>query len=264
MSRQLWMACGAGVICLLLAGQGQAGFLITTGSITLDQGGSGFVPVLIQSTSGPESLDFVGYQFQITTTSGRLLEFQDSPFPDPTFSDPTYVFFGDSANQSVMSGSGFASSTGEPNDTFIGGDFTADGTRVIIVETSAMLLVDLPVTAVTASRRRCIHDQPGSVGGRITDWARRQYGIQRRWYVCTLRQPDRHGNNHPNSARARWPDAHQPRRIGRSRSCLPASQPGGQDAAQSRGTTPLSLTRGNVSSRPVGSRIGSGTSPSSS
>ncbi len=150
MSRQLWMACGAGVICLLLAGQGQAGFLITTGSITLDQGGSGFVPVLIQSTSGPESLDFVGYQFQITTTSGRLLEFQDSPFPDPTFSDPTYVFFGDSANQSVMSGSGFASSTGEPNDTFIGGDFTADGTRVIIVETSAMLLVDLPVTAVTA------------------------------------------------------------------------------------------------------------------
>ena len=150
MSCRVWKAFGAGLVCALLAGPAQAGFSITTGSITLDQGGSGFVPVMIQSTSGTQPLDFVGYQFQITTTSGRLLEFQDSPFPDPTFGDSGYVFFGNSADQSVMSGLGFASTTGTPNDTFIGGDFTADGTSVLVPETPTMLLVNLPVTAVTA------------------------------------------------------------------------------------------------------------------
>jgi PEP-CTERM motif len=135
---------------LLIAGQAQAGFLITTGNITLGQGSSGFVPVMIQGTGGAQPLDFVGYQFQITTTSGRLLEFQDSPFPDPTFGDSRYVFFGDSADQSVMSGLGFASTTVSPNDTFIGGDFTADGTGVFVPETPTMLLVDLPVTADSA------------------------------------------------------------------------------------------------------------------
>jgi hypothetical protein len=150
MSCRVWKAFGAGLACVVLAGPVQAGILITTGSITLDEGGSGFVPVMIQSTSGTLPLDFVGYQFQITTTSGRLLEFQDSPFPDPTFADSRYVFFGDSADQSIMSGLGFASTSTTPNDTFIGGDFTADSATVNIAETPTMLLVDLPVMAVTA------------------------------------------------------------------------------------------------------------------
>jgi hypothetical protein len=94
-------------------------------------------------------LDFAAYEFRITTASGRLLEFQDSPVPDPTFASSNYVFFGNSADQTVMSGAGFASTTDTTNDTFIGGDFTADGTSVGVSAMPPLLLVELPVTAVT-------------------------------------------------------------------------------------------------------------------
>ncbi len=150
MLRRLWTISGAGLIGVLLVSQAQAGLLITAGDISLDQGGSGYVPVTIQSTAGTALLDFTAFQFQINTASGRLLEFQDSPYPDPTFGASNYVFFGNSADQAVMSGLGTASDTSAAGDTFIGGDFTADGTSVMVSATSAMLLVDLPVTAVTA------------------------------------------------------------------------------------------------------------------
>ena len=150
MWQRLWTMMGTGLLGVLLVGQAQAGLLIAVGDIALSQGGSGYVPVTIQSTAGTSLVDFTAFQFQIDTASGRLLEFEDSPFPDPTFGASNYVFLGNSADQTVMSGLGTASTTNVAGDTFIGGDFTADGTSVMVPELPAMLLVDLPVTAVTA------------------------------------------------------------------------------------------------------------------
>lgn len=148
-----WAPLAIGVLCLVLGRPTQAGFVISVGDINLAPGGSAFVPVTIEgvgSLGAAQPLDFAAYEFRISTASGRLLEFHDSPVPDPTFANPNYVFFGNSADQAVMSGAGLASTTQTTNDTFIGGDFTADGTSVSVGGMSPLLLVELPVTAVTA------------------------------------------------------------------------------------------------------------------
>jgi hypothetical protein len=82
---------------------------------------------------------------------GRFAQFQNSPPPgsDPTFSNPNYVFAGNSSNVFFNLPLGVASTTANPNDTFTGGDSTAPPFNDITIGTTPVLLGDLPVSAGT-------------------------------------------------------------------------------------------------------------------
>ena len=153
MQRRMWATLGAGLLGLLLAGPGRADFIITVGNLSLPQNSSGFLAVTIQSTvAGGEPLDFTAFEYRITTSSGRLLEFQNSPAPssDPTFANPNYVFFGDSLDQMTSSPLGTAFTTTTTNDSFMGGDLKADPPPALVPAAPSKLLAELPVSAVTA------------------------------------------------------------------------------------------------------------------
>ena len=148
-----WIVGGSGGrgLGLLLAGPGRADFLITVGDITLPVGSSGFVPVTISSTAlggQPSGL----HRLSVPDHDGqrRLLEFQDSPFPDPTFTDPNYVFFGDSANEAVMRGGQCEHHECDERHVHRRRLHRGRHERHRAASLPAKLLVDLPVTAVTA------------------------------------------------------------------------------------------------------------------
>ena len=155
MQRRMWASLGAGLLGLLLAGPARADFIITVGHMSLQQGSSGFLDVSIQSNiPGGQPLDFTAFEFRIATGSGRLLEFRNSPAPssDPTFANPSYVFFGDSGDQMSTPPSplGAAFTTTTANDSFMGGDVKADPPPAVVPSASSELLAELPVSAVTA------------------------------------------------------------------------------------------------------------------
>ena len=138
----------------------RADFDITVGSLTLAPGGSGLLPVYINSNAmGGQDLAAAGFTLQITTSGPTQLDFQNSPAAasDPTFTNasPPYVFLGNSADLTFSTMMppipiplGTASMTVVPNDTFIGGDATYDGTNVTVGATND-LLGYVPVTANT-------------------------------------------------------------------------------------------------------------------
>ena len=126
-----------------------ADFIVTVGDVSISPGSTGYVPVYISSDTG-QTLNSTNFEFRITTGGPGRLEFSDSPSPasDPTFSDLSYAFFGNSLDQTYDLPLGAASLTIVPGDTFVGGDATLDFTDVI-VSGDNLLLVDLPITTVT-------------------------------------------------------------------------------------------------------------------
>ncbi len=139
----------ASFLCVLAMSASRADYIITVGNVSVAAGSTAYVPVYIRSDSG-QSLASTNFEFLITTAGATRLAFQDSPSPaaDPTFSDSSYVFFGNSLDETFDLSLGTASLTTVPNDTFIGGDATADFSDVGL-STSDLLLAMLPVTAVT-------------------------------------------------------------------------------------------------------------------
>ncbi|HVA45954.1 MAG TPA: PEP-CTERM sorting domain-containing protein [Pirellulales bacterium] len=136
--------CYAAVLLLACSSPAAAALVVTVGDLTLT-GSSGDVPVYISGTG-----DLVGvteFELQITPVGSAplLLEFANSPVPDPTFSDPTYIFFGQSGDAASSSGLGSAATTNTPNDTFYGLDSATDHDVAV---TSQKLLGDVPLTTL--------------------------------------------------------------------------------------------------------------------
>ena len=138
------------VLCLAAVAGARAEYIVSVGNLSLDPGQSGYVPVYISSTSS-DPLAFEYFQFGITSSGPTQLQFANSPAPvaDPTFGNPEYVFFGNSGDLNAAAPLGFAGTTTVPNDTFNGGDNTANGANVLVPMTN-VLLAELPVTANTS------------------------------------------------------------------------------------------------------------------
>src|SRR5947208_16920906 len=80
------------------AGDARASFVVTVGSASVQQGGTGTVDVLIRSTStAGDPLSSFGFEFQITPTGPRHLDFR-SPQLDAQLGLPGYVFAGNSSD----------------------------------------------------------------------------------------------------------------------------------------------------------------------
>jgi hypothetical protein len=124
------------LICLALIGAAlvpaaaRADFIITGGDATVAAGGTGTVDFTITSTNPTvDNLAAFSLELLITPTAGTsFLQFTTS---QPDFStDSSYLFVGNSG-----AGAGFWGtplSTNTANDTIAGGDFTADGSGVLI------------------------------------------------------------------------------------------------------------------------------------
>ncbi len=118
------------VCCLFLPATARAGFIITGGNTTVAAGGTGTVDFTITSDNPTvDNLAIFNMELLITTKTGTsFLQFTAST---PDFSgDSSYVFLGNSG-----AGAGFwapPSSTSTSNDTIAGGDFTNDGSGVLI------------------------------------------------------------------------------------------------------------------------------------
>jgi hypothetical protein len=127
----------------------RANYLITIGNLTLAPGGTGTLNVNIDSTApAGNNLDTFGFEFQITTSSPRLLEFTSSQ-PNP-YSNSAYVFFGNSLNQGPpVFALGTVSSMGAPSNTYTGGDGTVTGS--VHIGATNELLCQLSVTAATGA-----------------------------------------------------------------------------------------------------------------
>lgn len=89
---RLWsLAVG---LLLIVTSTAQAGFVVNIGSTSVQAGQSGSIDVLLSSDSSNDVLWAFGLELEITTSSGRLLEFaQTGGVPaDTQLTDPNYVF----------------------------------------------------------------------------------------------------------------------------------------------------------------------------
>jgi hypothetical protein len=132
--------------CLLitlagLAVPARADFVISIGSATVPQGGTGAVDVFLSSTAGsssPDLLNNLGFTLQIT--GPHELQFASTQ----SFSylnSPQYVFFGDSTDHNTSSPGGTVRTTSYANDTFVGSDSTFSGNPVSLSAASGSLLL---------------------------------------------------------------------------------------------------------------------------
>jgi hypothetical protein len=114
-------------------------------------GSTGFVNAYISSTTpGGQTLSQTSFEFALSTTGGTRLEFTNSPPPssDPTFTNPNYVFAGNSFSQSNGFPLGTSQTASAPNDRFAGGDFQADF-GFTVVDATPKLIAMVPITTVT-------------------------------------------------------------------------------------------------------------------
>ena len=137
-------------LCVSATTVAKADVFVTVGNISVSPGATAYLPVYIQSDVG-DFLASTNFEFRITTGGPTRLEFSNSPSPafDPTFSDSEYIFVGNSLDETFDLSLGTASLSVVPNDTFIGGDATADLSDVTI-PSSNLLLAELPITTSTA------------------------------------------------------------------------------------------------------------------
>jgi len=122
------------------ASDAQATFLVGVGSASVAAGGSAFVDVTI--SGGPERLDTFDARLLISGGPAGGLRFT-APQSNGQLTDSNYAFFGDTTN-----GPGAASTTTNPNDTYVGGDGTLSGFGADV--TTGRLLLRLDLSALTA------------------------------------------------------------------------------------------------------------------
>ena len=124
--------------------------MVSIGDLTLAPGGVGTTDVTVSSSDGtPVNLDSFGFNFQITNVSGQgRLEF--TPAQTDPFSNSNYVFYlnsGDNTPPEQTALGTVLDHSNVPNDTYIGSDFTNDGSNANF--TGSMLLAHLTFTAAT-------------------------------------------------------------------------------------------------------------------
>jgi hypothetical protein len=157
MLRREWI-CSLVVALLGFAAPARADLIISIGSASVVQGGTGVVDFFLTSTSTPQSPDLVnayGFQVQITNAGmdNTQLAFsanQDFGYISNPTLIPPYVFLGDSFDaQPPPSPVGSPGQTVYPNDTFTGADSTFSGNPVSLSSGNTYLLASLTVTALT-------------------------------------------------------------------------------------------------------------------
>lgn len=125
------------------AADAQAAFLVSVGSASVAAGGSAFVDITIRGDPElPGLLDSFDARLQITGGPAGGLRFT-APQSNGQLTDSNYVFFGDTTG-----GPGAASTTTNPNDTYVGGDGTLRGNGADV--TAGRLLLRLDLSALAA------------------------------------------------------------------------------------------------------------------
>ncbi|MFO0911021.1 MAG: PEP-CTERM sorting domain-containing protein [Isosphaeraceae bacterium] len=136
-----------GLIALgLLAAPANAQVIVTVQDATINEGQTGYVDVLISSTTNAP-LSLFGFEFRIAGTTANRLLFVN-PQPTAYLTDPNYVLFGDSLIEMSNLPVGNVTQTTVPDDTFIGGDYSNTFSDVILPVTPK-LLARLQITAAT-------------------------------------------------------------------------------------------------------------------
>ncbi|MGO8900075.1 MAG: hypothetical protein ACLQU5_17235 [Isosphaeraceae bacterium] len=159
MPRRVWVLCLA--FCLAgFAVPARADLVISLGSASVAQGGTGTVDVYVTSTASSQAPDLInnyGFQLQITNsgTDNTQLAFsvnQDFGYVSNTSLHPAYLFLGDSsAAQPPPSSIGSPGQTVYPNDTFTGADSTFSGNPVSLSSGNTYLLASLTITTLTGA-----------------------------------------------------------------------------------------------------------------
>ncbi|WP_197453692.1 PEP-CTERM sorting domain-containing protein [Caulifigura coniformis] len=132
---------------LVLPAQATADLVVTIGSTSIGEGGTGFVDVFLRSTTGTDLLNGFSFEFTASPVVGtNVLAFSD-PQSDSQLNDPSYIFFGVSAAagppQTPVGDVG-------PENTYIGVDAT-DGGFSLFVPTTDVLLARLDLTTLSSA-----------------------------------------------------------------------------------------------------------------
>ncbi len=151
MRRRTWIWS----LVILLAGfalPARADLVVSIGSPTIPQGGTGTLDVFLTSNASSSSPDLLNnYAFTLQITGPNELQFS----PSQSFaylSSSQYVFAGDSTNQTTSSAGGTVAMTVYSNDTFVGTDSTSSGNRVSLSSANApVLLAALTLDATITS-----------------------------------------------------------------------------------------------------------------
>jgi len=138
----------------LFAVPARADLVISIGSPTIPQGGTGTLDVFLTSNAGSSSPDLLNnYAFTLQITGPHELQFS----PSQSFGYLTssqYVFAGDSTDQMTSSPGGTVPPMGTvyANDTFIGNDSTFSGNPVSLSSANTpVLLAALTLNATITS-----------------------------------------------------------------------------------------------------------------
>jgi len=151
MPRRLWIWCLA-VLLPLFAAPAQAGFMISIGSPTIPQGGTGTLDVFLTSNASPSSPDPLNnYAFTLQITGPNELQFSPTQSFDYLTSSQ-YVYAGESTAQMTSSPAGTVATTVYGNDTFVGFDSTSSGNPVSLSSANTpVLLAALTLDATITS-----------------------------------------------------------------------------------------------------------------
>jgi len=114
------------LVAMAMPSLSQAALTLSVGDLSLGPGQTGSIDVTVEGTG--DLVGFLGFEFVIvpdgsTTSTLRFVE-EDEVY----LSDAGYVFFGNSAaeDDGITSSVGTVLTSSLPDDTFVGGDFTAD------------------------------------------------------------------------------------------------------------------------------------------
>jgi hypothetical protein len=183
------------VLLALFAAPAQAGFVISIGSPTIPQGGTGTLDMFLTGNASPSSPDLPNnYAFTLQITGPNELQFSPSQSFDYLTSSQ-YVFAGDSTNQMTSSPGGTVATTVYGNDTFVGFDSTFSGNPVSLSSASTpVLLAALTLDATITSPGDSYYSQPHTSQRQwFDDWQpnvfrRVQFRYGRRDFGCPVHQ----------------------------------------------------------------------------
>ncbi len=151
---------GIAILTTGFAGPAHAGLVISIGTTSVAQGGTGTVNVFLTSTASSQAPDLVNnYAFQLQITNNGVDNTQLAFSANQNFGyisnsglNPAYVFLGDSFDaQPPPSSVGSPGQTVYPNDTFTGADSTKSGNPVSLFSGTTYLLASLTITAVSGA-----------------------------------------------------------------------------------------------------------------
>jgi hypothetical protein len=136
----MWIGC----LVIVLAGfarPARANFVVSIGSTTVPQGGTGSLDVLVSSTASaasPDQLNNLAFTLQITGPN----ELRFSPTQSFSYlNSAQYIFSGDSGDHTSGLPGGTVANTVYTGDTFIGSDSAASGKPVSLSAASGPVLL---------------------------------------------------------------------------------------------------------------------------